>query len=586
LFGRRHCTAMVDHATAKYLNDNVGSILAKALAEMSVSQPMDGVEFLAGWLKTYAEQEEAKAVREKEEKLLAEERAMTKAKLDEKEAVKQKALAEAKAKEDKYTSFYTKLGSLDTVFDDSFYGELIDVAQTLTGAQAVYLGALEEEGLDGVEGPCIAYTHATKGSEFMAEEILPKEVGVTWGALLPTPEEEVIKEKYLYKPPVAAPEPVEVPEGEEPPPGPPPEPYLPVSIPCVTDVKEVHYFDMTRLGAYSAVPLVYPSYYTAEAFTDAKTFETEKKQAAETRAAAQAQVDEATEKGEEPPEEAAALLATEPEAKEMVLGGSKDVKLLLCFDSLGTNKAFEETKIVQALELCKAFGACKARSEIAKVDAQALMVIDEAKIAEVGETIAQARTAAEEALKEASDKEESEAEEEQKDCIQKKYAFLRARDVLVAMKSLVMDLKSFVVASPEMMGSFAATMLILGYKKEDVYPKRKSVLQWKTLAALLDDALFAKIAAADVGGERTGLTAEQKIANVKSLAFPTGEWNEEAAKAVSPALELLVAFVQGAVNYRLADLEYRKVVYNKTKEEEGEAFAGPPLEALDDDFVE
>jgi len=259
---------------------------------------------------------------------------------------------------------------------------------------------------------------------------------------------------------------------------------------------------------------------------------------------------------------------------------------VLCLDSLGTNKAFEEPKIVQALELCKAFGACKARTEMAKVDAQALVVIDELKTEEVAEAIAQARTAAEEALKEAADKEEAEAEEEKKEAVQKKYAFLRARDVLVAQKALIMDLKSWVVASPEMMSSFAAAMLILGYKKEDVYPKRKSVLQWKKLESLLDDALFSKIEAADVGGERTGLTAEQKISNVKSLAFPTAEWNEEAAKAVSPALELLVIFVQSAVNYRLADLEYRKAAYNKAKEEEGEAFAGPPLEALDDDFVE
>jgi len=576
----------VDTATAKYLNDNVGAVLAKALAEMAVAQPLDGVDFLAGWLKTYAEQEEAKAAREREGKVLEEERAKTKAKLDEREAMKQKVLAEAKMKDDKYQSMYDKLMSPDTTFDDTFWGELVDVASTLTGAKAVYLGIQEEEGLDGVEGPCIAYTHTTSGSEFMIDQILPKEVGVTWGALIQNPEEEVVKEKFLYSPPVAEAPVVEVADGEDPPPPPPKEPYFPVSVSCVTDVSQVHYFDMTRLGAYLAVPLVYPSYYTADALAEAKAFESEKKAAEDARVAAQAQVDEATEKGEEPPEEAAALLATEPEVKELVMKGTKDVKMVLCIDTLGTNKSIEESKIVQALELCKAVGQCKALTETRQVDAQALVSIDEQKIEEIAEAVAQARTTADEELKEALDKEEAEAEEEKKEVVRKKYAFLKARQVLVAMKSLVMELKSWVVASPEIMGSFAATMLILGYTKEEVYPKRKSVLQWKKLESLLNDELFSKIEVADVGGERTGLTPEQKFNNIKNLAIPNGEWNEEAAKAVSPALELLVAFIQGAVAYRGADLEYRKAAYLKAKEEEGEAFAGPPLEALDDDFVE
>jgi len=66
------------------------------------------------------------------------------------------------------------------------------------------------------------------------------------------------------------------PDGEAPPEEKPGMSYFPVAIPCVTDVKEVHYFDLTRLGSYLAVPLVYTSYYTAEALAGAKTYEEEK----------------------------------------------------------------------------------------------------------------------------------------------------------------------------------------------------------------------------------------------------------------------------------------------------------------------
>ena len=39
----------------------------------------------------------------------------------------------------------------------------------------------------------------------------------------------------------------------------------------------MHYFDMTRLGAFLAIPLVYQSYYNGDAYADAKSYEEEKK---------------------------------------------------------------------------------------------------------------------------------------------------------------------------------------------------------------------------------------------------------------------------------------------------------------------
>merc|ERR1719433_2636394 len=111
----------------------------------------------------------------------------------------------------------------------------------MASPMSVYIGILDEDGLNGAEsGPCIQYTTASQGSEWMTTKILPKDVGVTWGALLENPGEETFQQYHLWKPPtpeVAAPEPT---EGEDPPSDtPPPNVYYPVNIDCVTDVEKI-----------------------------------------------------------------------------------------------------------------------------------------------------------------------------------------------------------------------------------------------------------------------------------------------------------------------------------------------------------
>ena len=111
----------------------------------------------------------------------------------------------------------------------------------------------------------------------MIAQTLPQGVGTTWGALTENPAEESFKELCLWKPPSVQPVPEEPVEGEEPPPEKPGNPYYPVLVNCVTDEKAVHYFEVTRLGAYLAIPMVFPSYCTSDAYADAKQFQEEKK---------------------------------------------------------------------------------------------------------------------------------------------------------------------------------------------------------------------------------------------------------------------------------------------------------------------
>ena len=570
----------MDAGAAKYLEENVGGILAKALAEMATVQPKDGVDFLSKWLAQYAEQEEAKTVKEQVEQDLAKMRAQTREKLAEKEAERQKKLAETQKLETMYSTLFEKFNNEETVFEDKFWQELVDVAQATAGAAAVYIG-VQEPGEEGSEitGPHISYEYATKGSEWMKEKVLPEGKGVTWGALTENPAEENFKEMCLWKPPSVEPV-VEVEEGAEPVEQKPSSPFYPVSVECVTDVDKMHYFDMTRLGAFLAIPVVYQSYYNGDAYADAKTFEEEKKAEAIRRAEEEAARQAAIDAGEAEPE-----AVEPPEEKQLVMRGT-DVKMVLCLDTLGTNTAFEESNAMKILELAKACSQCKSKTEFKQVDNQVLSVIDDHLRAEMDEHVAECADNVEQGFMEQLEAEQAEAEDElKKELIQKKFAFLKALQVAKEMHELIGSLTSWVYTTSDVMNVVAALAYFAGYKKADIYPRRKSTMDWQKLKMLLNAplVLLEKVVKKEIEGPRKDVLPEHLHAFILQLASPA-EMDGEKAKEISPAFQLIFNLVQAGCAYRNADLELRKAEFNKQKEEAGEEYEGPALEDLDDDF--
>lgn len=570
----------MDAGAAKYLEENVGGILAKALAEMATVQPKDGVDFLSKWLAQYAEQEEAKTVKEQVEQDLAKMRAQTREKLAEKEAERQKKLAETQKLETMYSTLFEKFNNEETVFEDKFWQELVDVAQATAGAAAVYIG-VQEPGEEGSEitGPHISYEYATKGSEWMTEKVLPEGKGVTWGALTENPAEENFKEMCLWKPPSVEPV-VEVEEGAEPVEQKPSSPFYPVSVECVTDVDKMHYFDMTRLGAFLAIPVVYQSYYNGDAYADAKTFEEEKKAEAIRRAEEEAARQAAIDAGEAEPE-----AVEPPEEKQLVMRGT-DVKMVLCLDTLGTNTAFEESNAMKILELAKACSQCKSKTEFKQVDNQVLSVIDDHLRAEMDEHVAECADNVEQGFMEQLEAEQAEAEDElKKELIQKKFAFLKALQVAKEMHELIGSLTSWVYTTSDVMNVVAALAYFAGYKKADIYPRRKSTMDWQKLKMLLNAplVLLEKVIKKEIEGPRKDVLPEHLHAFILQLASPA-EMDGEKAKEISPAFQLIFNLVQAGCAYRNADLELRKAEFNKQKEEAGEEYEGPALEDLDDDF--
>lgn len=594
---------MVDDATAKYLRENIMTlggqpVLSRALAEMAVAQPRDGVAFVAQWLKVFAEQEEAKAWREKEEALLKEERTKTQQIL-EAQSAKRKVQEEAKKElEDLFDGFLAKMNAPETDFmavgpGDGHWQELVEIVKKTCGVEAVYLASCDEEGLEGApEGPALQYECASQGSEWMCEKILPTGGGVTWGCLEDNPPDEAFVEpeakKFFWRPAeelLPAPEPA---EGEEPVERPRLKNY-PVHIPCVTDVDSVHYFDMTRLGAYLAVPLVYNSYYTADAMEDAVKFEEEKKAEAVVRKEAEEEKEKLEAAGEELPEELKAKLE-DPEPKEMVLR-EKLVKRVLCLDTLGTNSYIDENKIPQILALCNAVAGCKARTELKQVDGQAITQIDEEVRTMQEEEIKELAAAVEQADEEAKAAAEAEAEEEEdKLVVQKKYAYSAAKQMASQRKDLIVGLKSWVVASAEIINTVLAAAMLLGIPKEAVYPRRKSTLQWEKIKHQLDDGLFDQFEKMDFAADRKGLAPEHKLSYIKGL-IPVVDDDAKARDASlrSPGFGMFLSMVQAAVAFREAHLAAVKAAFTKRKaaaEEAGEEFKETLPHELDDDQEE
>jgi len=278
-------------------------------------------------------------------------------------------------------------------------------------------------------------------------------------------------------------------------------------------------------------------------------------------------------------------------------------KMVLCMDTLGTNTLLDEAKFADMMALCDAFSACKARSEIKEVDDQALFAIgvDRRAAAEDLETglpnlREDAKTALqqsqEDAMKEIAEKGlEAEPRKNAEENCYKQFVHLQAKMVVDYYKE---SIKRFVntcfTVTPEVLNIMAALAFLVGYTKADVYPPRKTMLKWATLKALIADekqadVFFGKVEATVLSIGKKELASEQKLAHIQSLL--PAEFNEEKAREIDPAFEVLWTFLSTSIDYRLAALHSAKAEYDERKkaaEEAEQTFEEPELTTIDDDF--
>jgi len=436
----------------------------------------------------------------------------------------------------------------------------------------------------------------------MIDKRLEQGKGVTHGVFEFQPSDEKAQQCYLYKP--------SKPEDEPPTEGSvPARSYFPVYIDCVTDCPEVVYFDMTRLGSFLACPIVYSSYYSDVALKAAIDYETQKaeqeriaREKAEAEENGEGEVGETEENPEPPPE----IVLKLP---------GNNVKMVIAMDTLGMNTAMDTEKIADLQSLCDAIGSFKTRCEEKQVDEQAIFVLDEMKKESVESTYVQYCTEAKERYQDAFEKDKAEVaellageeapnfqvleeilgksfSEAKGDLFEKKYNFYKARDVVVNMKEQITELTSWVVVGNEMKSILAACALLIGFKKESVYMKKKAGLWWEKLVSLLSPALFETIDKIDVAGVRKNLQDEEKLAFIKPLAYP-GEFSEQSAEELSPAFKALFVYVRAAFEYRYTEVKFRKAEMDakeKAAAEGGEEGAPSPPEMdpmeIDDDFAD
>jgi len=290
----------------------------------------------------------------------------------------------------------------------------------------------------------------------------------------------------------------------------------------------------------------------------------------------------------EPPE--AAEGGAPVEEKQMVLRGT-DVKMVLCLDTLGSNTCFDETKILKVLELVKACGQCKSQTEFKQVDEQVLVVIDDELRAQQEQQIVDAEAALDVRFAEKIEFEEAECPDARKGVLQKKNVFLKAVEIAKEQQHMIGALSSWVVATPELMSVVTAAAFMAGSTRDEIYPRRKTVLEWAKLRTFIAKPLdlISRLEKVEYEGPRKGLTPDQKQSFFQSLATPA-EMDADKAKEISPGFMLLFNLLQAALAYRATDLEVRRAAWTQQKEEamaqSGEEYDGPQLQDLDDDFEE
>jgi len=276
--------------------------------------------------------------------------------------------------------------------------------------------------------------------------------------------------------------------------------------------------------------------------------------------------------------------------------------MVICMDSLGTNTLFDEAKFASVMALCDACAECKARSETKEIDDQALFAIgtDRRVASEDLETglpslREDAKTALQEAqeaaMKEIADRGlEADPRKVVEEICFKKFAHLQAKQVVDYYKEHIkLWAATCFTVQPEVLNIMAAIAFLIGYTKAEVYPPRKTMLKWANIKSLIADdkkadAFFAKLESASLDIGRKGLSIEQKLSFIQTLL--PAEFNDEKAKEIDPAFEVLWTFLSTAVDYRTSALKQAQVEYDerKKKAEEDEAtFDEPDLTTIDDD---
>lgn len=346
-----------DHPDISYLkSDAVGKVLAKGLGQLYKNKPSNPLHFLGNWLVNYAA-----FLRNKDhERLKAEEIAHLRQKHDqaihELLKLEEKSTEEILKKFQKEADFKTKIKN--TLDVDDLLNEFTNHLRDALDCTGVYIGLLEKvkrpvSDLDG-EGShidesapeVIRYISASAGSEFLIGKVLRDEEGEVTYSVWKEDEEIVDKQEdeeqdlkdHEKKPKFAY-------------------------VPDVVNNPKIKFFDVPKLGAYFATPLIYNSCLSEFSFDAAveDALECRKQRA-----------DQEIEKEKAAEEQQASLKEGEEreEVEERVWDEIKEapyntdeIKLVVCLDTLGQDCEISEAQRNYVIEWVQYFRAEWERAE-------------------------------------------------------------------------------------------------------------------------------------------------------------------------------------------------------------------------------
>lgn len=165
---------------AEYLKDTVGDVLAQGLAATIIRNPPDSVQYLAQWLLSYVDNQNADE--QKQEQREVEEQLLAKAEQEEneRELEKQNKTEVKKQREDEKDEAIVKLLQESTDFD-AMLEQFVELLRDRVGASSAYVGEVDN-------GETLNYIAATPNSAHLLEQKLQRNQGVTWEIFEDQPE--------------------------------------------------------------------------------------------------------------------------------------------------------------------------------------------------------------------------------------------------------------------------------------------------------------------------------------------------------------------------------------------------------------
>lgn len=555
-----------EHPDVSYLKqDEIGLVLSRGLGELYMAQPHNPLHFLGNWLVNYSAQmkhrdalTDRQVLKEKlKAKKVEEEQAASEVVKKKREHLRQKEKAE-----DDYRQ------SLEASLDlDELLGELAEHLSQGSQASGAYIGILEkvkrqiteldddQAHIDTEAPEVIRYISASVSHQSMIGKTLNEEKGIVtfgvWKAV--DPEDDPVAAASDNDDPAVEPE-VKVER---------------LKVGFVADVvndARLFYFDVPKLGSYFCLPLTYKSCLLESSFDqgleDANEF---RRLRAEQDAAAAAKSehngslkDEAKDDHDEPLIE---------EIKEKPYK-TEEVKLIVCLDTLGQDRAFTQDQQDYCENWVKFYRdrweeaerICLRRDieyHLEKHDQDLQMLSD--KQTEWSEAERVARETAFDNLDLSLLTEEAKAIHTQKAM----FNCLRAR---LLSEDIAGDLRAFrrykVVKHMKL---FQVAFYTLGFKREDLVEPGTNRLFWKKARTYIDEDFFLKIKALNPLGPR--LERPPEYAMLPRLEADLEKMNAEDIDHYSLALGMLFNLLQMSFKLRIADVRMRREIYAHKVEE-------------------